>query len=74
MAASEVSIPIGGSISKGTKTPERLKQDYWLYVVYNCAANPEVLLIQDPVRLEWRPLVKLEHYSVSAAQLRAVGR
>ena len=24
------------------KTAERLKKDYWLYVVYNCATDPEI--------------------------------
>ncbi len=28
------------------KTAERLKQDYWLYVVFNCATTPEVHPIQ----------------------------
>ncbi|MBC8432177.1 MAG: DUF3883 domain-containing protein [Desulfobacterales bacterium] len=44
------------------KTAERLKSDYWLYVVFNCASKPEVHVIQNPVRLEWKPLVKIEHY------------
>jgi superfamily II DNA or RNA helicase len=44
------------------KTAERLKMDYWLYVVFNCASKPKVHLIQNPVRLEWKPLVKIEHY------------
>jgi predicted GIY-YIG superfamily endonuclease len=55
------------------KTAERLRKDYWLYVVFNClptgqagASTPEIHLIQDPVRLGWRPLVKIEHYHVGA--------
>lgn len=48
------------------KTAERLKQDYWLYVVFNCATNPEIHVIQDPVKLGWRPFVKIEHYQVGA--------
>jgi len=44
------------------KTAERLKSDYWLYVVFNCASKPEVHVIQNPVRLDWKPLVKIEHY------------
>lgn len=55
------------------KTAERLKQDYWLYVVFNCAATPEVYPIQDPTRLGWEPLVKIEHYRISSAQLLAAG-
>jgi hypothetical protein len=46
------------------KTAERLKKDYWLYVVFNCAAQPEIRTIQDPARLNWEPLVKIEHYHV----------
>ncbi len=53
------------------KTAERLKQDYWLYVVFNCALIPEVHVIQDPVRLEWEALVKIEHYHVSAQKILA---
>jgi SNF2 family DNA or RNA helicase len=48
------------------KTAERLKRDYWLYVVFNCASVPEVRIIQDPVRLNWEALVKIEHYHVAA--------
>jgi len=46
------------------KTAERLKTDYWLYVVFNCATNPEIRIIQDPARLNWQPLVKIEHYYI----------
>lgn len=51
------------------KTAERLKQDYWLYVVFNCATTPDVHPIQNPVKLGWEPLVKIEHYHVSAEKL-----
>ena len=44
------------------KTAERLKQDYWLYVVFNCGGTPEVHPIQDPARLGWEPVVAVEHY------------
>ncbi|HEV3257948.1 MAG TPA: helicase-related protein [Gemmataceae bacterium] len=44
------------------KTAERLKKDYWLYVVFNCAAMPEAHAVRDPARLGWQPLVKVEHY------------
>ncbi len=37
------------------KTAERLKNDYWLYVVYNCATQPEVHAIRNPARLGWKP-------------------
>ena len=51
------------------KTAERLKEDYWLYVVYNCATNPEVHVIRNPARLGWKPLVKVEHYQIGPNDL-----
>ncbi len=48
------------------KTAARLKKDYWLYAVFNCAATPEVHAIQDPARLGWEPIVKIEHYHIGA--------
>jgi len=51
------------------KTAERLKGDYWLYVVYNCASKPEVHVFRDPARLGWEPVVKVEHYQISAKTL-----
>jgi superfamily II DNA or RNA helicase len=48
------------------KTAERLKKDYWLYVVFNCASNAEIHIVQDPARLGWKPIIKIEHYQVSA--------
>ncbi len=51
------------------KTAERLKGDYWLYVVFNCDSSPEVHTIQDPVRLGWEPLIKIEHYHVGSEKI-----
>ena len=51
------------------KTAERLKDDYWLYVVFNCASTPEIHLIRDPVRLGWEPIVRIEHYHVGAEKI-----
>jgi hypothetical protein len=48
------------------KTAARLKNDYWLYAVFNCAATSEVHAIQDPARLGWEPIVTIEHYHVGA--------
>jgi superfamily II DNA or RNA helicase len=54
------------------KTSERLKQDYWLYVVFNCGATAELHAVQDPFRLGWKPVVQVAHYHVgSDAILRA---
>lgn len=55
------------------RTAERLKDDYWLYVVYNCATTPEVHTIQDPARLGWKPVVKIEHYHVGAGEILTYG-
>jgi hypothetical protein len=51
------------------KTADRLKRDYWLYVVFNCGTAPELHAVQDPSRLGWAPLVKIEHYHVGAAAI-----
>ena len=48
------------------KTAERLKKDYWLYAVYNCGSTPEIYTVRDPSRLGWKPIVKIEHYSVDS--------
>lgn len=51
------------------KTAERLKEDYWLYVVFNCATEPEVHVIQDPARMAWKPVTRVEHYHVGANEV-----
>ncbi len=48
------------------KTADRLKKDYWLYVVFNCAEKPEIHILRDPARLGWKPVVRVEHYMVDA--------
>lgn len=44
------------------KTAQRLRGDYWLYVVTHCATNPTLNILRDPSQLEWQPIVKVEHY------------
>ncbi len=51
------------------KTAQRLGQDYWLYVAFNCATTPELRIVQDPAQLDWEPLVKIEHYRLGADRL-----
>ena len=46
------------------KTAQRLKRDYWLYVVFNCETIPEVHVIRDPVTLGWQPVTSIEHYQL----------
>ena len=49
------------------RTAVRLKNDYWLYAVFNCAGTPELHTVQNPARLGWQPVMSVEHYQVSAA-------
>ncbi|HZE69813.1 MAG TPA: DEAD/DEAH box helicase family protein [Pyrinomonadaceae bacterium] len=48
------------------KTAQRLGDDYWLYVVFNCASQPEVTTIQNPARFDWEPLSKIDCYRIKA--------
>lgn len=57
------------------KTAQRLKKDYWLYAVFNCGSTAEIHIVQDPARLGWEPIVKIEHFHVGAdAIIRATKR
>jgi len=52
------------------RTAVRQKEDYWLYVVYNCATpNPEVYPIRNPATMGWEPVVKVEHYHANARDI-----
>jgi hypothetical protein len=56
------------------KTAVRLKEDYWLYVVFDCGGDsPNLQIVQDPGRLAWEPLTKIEHYHVGAETIRQAG-
>jgi superfamily II DNA or RNA helicase len=46
------------------RTAQRLKGDYWLYTVFNCAGTSELYPVQDPARLGWKPVVIVEHYQL----------
>lgn len=48
---------------------KRLGQSYWLYVVFNCASAPEVHAIQNPARLQWKALSKIDQYQVGAGDI-----
>jgi superfamily II DNA or RNA helicase len=72
-------IEVKGRVSVGEialsaneyKTAERLKQDYWLYAVFNCGSNPELHAVRDPARLGWQPIIKIEHYQISPSNILA---
>ncbi len=51
------------------RTAQRLGKDYWLYVVFACAGNPELKLIQDPATLGWVAVVTVEQYHVTAQKI-----
>lgn len=51
------------------RTAQRLKGDYWLYAVFNCAATPELHAIQDPARMGWKPVMTVEHYQVNPGEI-----
>jgi hypothetical protein len=51
------------------KTAERLKKDYWLYVVFNCSSKPEIHVVRDPSRLEWKSVVRVEQYLASPSSI-----
>ena len=47
-------------------TAQRIKNDYWLYVAFNCAGTPQLHVVQHPARLGWQPIMAVEHYQVAA--------
>lgn len=51
------------------KTAQSLGDEYWLYVVFNCTSEPHVITIQDPARLEWEALSKIDCYRIGADRL-----
>jgi len=56
------------------RAAERLRNDFWLYAVFNCASpnpkGPELNVVQDPARLGWEAVVKVEQYRVGPAAIR----
>jgi hypothetical protein len=56
------------------RAAERLKEDYWLYAVFNCATTPQLHVVQDPARLRWQPVMSVEHYQIAATQILTLGQ
>ena len=54
------------------RTAQRLKEDYWLYVVYNCSTEPELFRVKNPVKLNWKEVVRVEHYHTSPEEIRNI--
>lgn len=44
------------------KTAVRLKDDYWLYAVFNCASHPDIHLVQNPAAVQHDEIVKVVQY------------
>lgn len=44
------------------RTAERLKNDYYLYVVFNCTSTRDLHIINNPAVMEWKPVVRVEHF------------
>jgi len=54
-------------------TAKRLKQDYWLYVVFDCVATPRLIPVRDPSRLPWKPVVKIDHFTITPDKIMGGG-
>jgi superfamily II DNA or RNA helicase len=50
------------------QTAYRLKDDYWLYAVFNCASdpNPTPHCVRNPAQLPWEPMQEVIQYRVTA--------
>ncbi len=60
-----------GLTSNEYRTAQRMKNDYWLYVVFHCASpDPSINILRNPATLEWQPVVKVEHYRLKADSIR----
>ena len=47
------------------KTAQRLRADYFLYAVFNCGTpSPSLHVVRDPAKLDWKAVVKVEHYKI----------
>lgn len=51
------------------RTSERLKKDYWLYVVFNCAATPELHIVNNPATMEWKSIIRVEQFIVKPSSI-----
>ncbi len=47
--------------------PRSLPGDDWLSAVYNWPFTPKVHAVCNPARLGWKPIAKVEHYSVDSS-------
>jgi len=52
------------------RTAQRLTDDYWLYVVFDCASGGHIHCIPNPSALGWEPVVTVEHYRLKPDEVR----
>ncbi len=50
-------------------TATQMKENYWLYVVFNCESNSQIEIINNPARLGWQPVQVVERYCVPAKEI-----
>ncbi|MFN3742948.1 MAG: DUF3883 domain-containing protein, partial [Anaerolineales bacterium] len=55
------------------KTAGRLREDYWLYVVLDCATRPRLVTVQDPARLGWEPVTRIDYFQISPHEIEGEG-
>ncbi len=48
-----------------------LEEEYWLYVVFNCAAEPEIYPLRDPAGLGWEPMGQVSHFRLGPQVIKA---
>jgi hypothetical protein len=46
------------------RTARRLGSDYWLYAVFECGTTPTLYAVEDPARLGWEPIIRVEHFLI----------
>jgi superfamily II DNA or RNA helicase len=46
------------------RTSKRLRDDFWLYAIFECTSDPRLVRVNDPARLGWEPIVTVEHYTL----------
>jgi hypothetical protein len=48
---------------------QRLKRDYWLYAVFDCATEPDLHIVRDPVQMGWQPMGQVSHFHIGPQAL-----
>ncbi len=51
------------------KVAEDRRDCYWLYLVTNCKTDPKLEEFKDPAVHPWKPIQKIQHYTLNSSQL-----